>query len=121
MKKLAGILAVICGNVLLAFGIAAFLEPTGIISGGTTGIGLFVQEFLGIPVSVTYGVVNVVCFLLGLLILGKEFAMSTLLSTVIFPFILGFFENVSWLSSLTDDYFLRPFLRGRCREQAWAW
>ena len=41
MKKLAGILAVICGNVLLAFGIAAFLEPTGIISGGTTGIGLF--------------------------------------------------------------------------------
>ena len=106
MKKLAGILAVICGNVLLAFGIAAFLEPTGIISGGTTGIGLFVQEFLGLPVSVTYGVVNVVCFLLGLLILGKEFAMSTLLSTVIFPFILGFFENVSWLSSLTDDYFL---------------
>ena len=44
MKKLAGILAVICGNVLLAFGIAAFLEPTGIISGGTTGIGLFVQD-----------------------------------------------------------------------------
>ena len=112
MKKLAGILAVICGNVLLAFGIAAFLEPTGIISGGTTGIGLFVQEFLGIPVSVTYGVVNVVCFLLGLLILGKEFAMSTLLSTVIFPFILGFFENVSWLSSLTDDYFLAAVLAG---------
>ena len=112
MKKLAGILAVICGNVLLAFGIAAFLEPTGIISGGTTGIGLFVQEFLGLPVSVTYGVVNVVCFLLGLLILGKEFAMSTLLSTVIFPFILGFFENVSWLSSLTDDYFLAAVLAG---------
>ena len=112
MKKLAGILAVICGNVLLAFGIAAFLEPTGIISGGTTGIGLFVQEFFGLPVSVTYGVVNVVCFLLGLLILGKEFAMSTLLSTVIFPFILGFFENVSWLSSLTDDYFLAAVLAG---------
>lgn len=112
MKKLARILAVICGNVLLAFGIAAFLEPTGIISGGTTGIGLFVQEFLGLPVSVTYGVVNVVCFLLGLLILGKEFAMSTLLSTVIFPFILGFFENVSWLSSLTDDYFLAAVLAG---------
>ena len=53
-----------------------------------------------------------VCFLLGLLILGKEFAMSTLLSTVIFPFILGFFENISWLSSLTDDYFLAAVLAG---------
>ena len=112
MKRLTGILAVICGNVILAFGIAAFLEPTGIISGGTTGIGLFVQEIFGLPVSVTYGIVNVVCFLLGLMILGREFAMSTLLSTVIFPFILGFFERMEGISSLTDDYFLCAVLAG---------
>lgn len=112
MKRLTGILAVICGNVILAFGIAAFLEPTGIISGGTTGIGLFVQEIFGLSVSVTYGIVNVVCFLLGLVILGREFAMSTLLSTVIFPFILGFFERMEGISSLTDDYFLCAVLAG---------
>lgn len=112
MKKCMGVLAVICGNIILAFSIAAFLEPTGIISGGTTGIGLFVQEYFGLPVSVTYAVVNVVCFLLGLAVLGKEFAMSTALSTVIFPFVLGYMERLPWIASLTDDFLLCALLAG---------
>ena len=112
MKQVKGILAVICGNVILAFSIAAFLEPTGIISGGTTGIGLFVQEYFKLPVSVTFGIVNVVCFLLGFFILGKEFAMSTLLSSVIFPFILGYLEGMPGIASLTDDMLLSAILAG---------
>lgn len=112
MKKFASIPAVLCGNVIIAFSIAAFLEPTGIISGGTTGVGLFVQEFTGLPVSVTFAVVNVVCFFLGLFFLGREFAMSTLLSSVIFPFILRYFEGIPALAALTDDYLLCAVMAG---------
>lgn len=112
MKKLVNILTVICGNIIIAFSIAAFLEPTGIISGGTTGVGLFIQEYLGLPVSVTFAVVNVVCFFLGLFFLGKEFAASTLLSSVIFPFILRYFEGMPWIAGLTDDYLLCAIMAG---------
>lgn len=112
MKKVIYVLSVVFGNVLLAFGIAAFLEPTGIISGGTTGVGLVMREFFGLPVSITFVIVNVACFLMGFLILGKKFAMSTILSTVIFPPILGFFEGIPALSELTSDMLLCALLAG---------
>lgn len=91
------------GNMFLAFSIAAFLEPTGIISGGTAGIGLFMQAYFHLPISATLAAVNVICFLLGLFVLGWQFAATTLLSTVISPFILRFFEGIPALSTLTDD------------------
>lgn len=112
MKKFVNILAVLVGNVILAFGIAAFLEPTGIISGGTTGVGLFIQNYFGLPVSATFGIINVVCFLLGLFILGWKFAATTLLSSIIFPFILRYFETVPGIGGLTDDMLLSAILAG---------
>lgn len=112
MKKFINILAVLVGNVILAFGIAAFLEPTGIISGGTTGVGLFIQNYFGLPVSATFGIINVVCFLLGLFILGWKFAATTLLSSIIFPFILRYFEMMPGIGGLTDDMLLSAILAG---------
>ena len=50
MKKiiiqLAGILL---GNTLYALGVVLFIVPTGLITGGTTGLGLAFQHFFGIP------------------------------------------------------------------------
>lgn len=112
MKKIINILAVLAGNVILAFGIAAFLEPTGIISGGTTGLGLFVQAYFGLPVSATFGIINVVCFLLGLFILGWKFAATTLLSSIIFPLILRYFETMPGIAGLTDDMLLCAIFAG---------
>lgn len=112
MKKFVNILAVLVGNVILAFGIAAFLEPTGIISGGTTGVGLFIQNYFGLPVSATFGIINVVCFLLGLFILGWKFAATTLLSSIIFPFILRYFETMPEIGGLTDDMLLSAIMAG---------
>ncbi|MEY8420085.1 YitT family protein [Oscillospiraceae bacterium 44-5] len=100
------------GNMFLAFSIAAFLEPTGIISGGTAGIGLFMQAYFHLPISATLAVVNVICFLLGLFVLGRQFAATTLLSTVISPFILRFFEGIPALSTLTDDLLLSAVMAG---------
>ena len=110
MKKSG--LIILVGNTLLVFGIAAFLEPTGIISAGTAGVGLLVQNYLHLPVSATLAVVNVVCFLLGLLVLGRSFAATTLLSTLIAPLILRFFEGISALASLTDHLLLAAVFAG---------
>ena len=53
-----------------------------------------------------------ICFLLGYFVLGWQFSVSTLLSSVISPVILRFFEGLPALTSLTDDYFLAAVLAG---------
>ena len=57
----------IFGNTAYCFGIVAFVLPMGLITGGTTGLGLIANHFAGIPVEVFAAVFNVVMFILGVL------------------------------------------------------
>ena len=43
-KNLETVLGVLLGNILLAFTVAAFMVPHGIIMGGATGIGLTINH-----------------------------------------------------------------------------
>lgn len=106
------IVCIIVGNIVLALGITMFVIPNGLIAGGTTGIGLTVQHFLGLEYSVTVAIVNVVTFTAGFLILGRKFALTTLISTVIFPFLLDFFKRFEILSHLTSDTLLAAIYAG---------
>lgn len=112
MKQIHKLLCIILGNTILAAGVAAFIEPTGIISGGTTGVGLVFQYYFDIPISVTFAGVNIICFFLGLCALGKSFAVSSALSTAIFPVILAAFEKVPFISTMADDLFLCSVMSG---------
>jgi uncharacterized membrane-anchored protein YitT (DUF2179 family) len=89
------ILSVLIGNTLLAFGVCAFVVPNGIMLGGSTGIALAVQHFLpGLRLSVISAIINIALFLLGFVCLGKKFAATSLLSTLIYPLILAVFESL---------------------------
>ena len=89
------ILSILIGNTLLAFGICAFVVPNGIMLGGSTGISLAVQHLLPeMRLSVISAIINGSLFLLGLVFLGKKFAATSLLSTIIFPVILAVFETL---------------------------
>ena len=89
------IASVLLGNVLLAFGVCAFVVPNGIMLGGSTGIALTVQHFLpGIRLSVISAIINTSLFLLGWIYLGKKFAATSLLSTITYPLILAIFEEL---------------------------
>lgn len=94
---------VLLGNTIYCAGIVAFVLPTGLVTGGTTGLGLIVNHYLGIPIELFAAVFNAVMFLLAILILGKSFALTSLVSTFYFPVILGVFQKIEWLQSLTDD------------------
>ena len=87
-------LFIILGNLIFALGIATFVIPNGLIMGGSTGLALSVQHFLGIDITITVAIINIVTFLAGLFILGKKFAATTLISTFIFPFFLNYFKDI---------------------------
>lgn len=86
------------GNALYAFSVAAFIMPSNIVVGGVTGISIFLEKFIpeSWPIEVSYIVfaINLALFVLGAIVLGKRFAITTAASTVLYPFFLGVFEKI---------------------------
>ena len=84
-KNLETVLGVLIGNIVLAFTVAAFMVPHGIIMGGATGIGLTISHYLPIQLSLVILVVHACLFLLGSVTLGKKFVITTIASTFLYP------------------------------------
>lgn len=118
MKKLCVRLAetaiVILGNCIYAFGVAMFLLPGGLITGGTTGIALFVNEVCNVPVSAFVLVFNTLMFLVGLAVFGKKFAANTIVSTFSYPIALELITQLLDGYVLTDDMILCTVFGGIC-------
>lgn len=55
---------------------------------------------------------NAVMFLLGAVVLGKMFALTTLISSFFYPIILGVFENIPQLGQITNDRMLATISGG---------
>ena len=108
------ILVVLAGNLLYAFGVTAFVQPGGLITGGSTGIGLFVQRTTGISMSVFVLLLNTALFILGYFVLGKKFAATTALSTFFYPVALEIWQRLLLAQPFTQDLILCTVFGGLC-------
>lgn len=97
------ITAIALGNLLYAMAVILFILPNGLITGGTTGLALFFHQTAGVPISLFVSVFNVTMFLVGAWLLGKQFAASTLLSTLMYPVLLGFFEGLGFSGFVMEE------------------
>ncbi len=77
-----------------AFGLESFLLPSGFIDGGATGISLLLAQTSGLPLGLFLILINVPFVVLGMNVVGKQFAVKTavaiiglaiVVSTVDFP------------------------------------
>ncbi len=103
---------ILIGNTIIALAVTAFIMPNGLITGGTTGLALLFYHQFGIPIGVFVSIFNIAMFLLGAVVLGKSFALASLISTFYFPFILGIFQNMPLLKDLTSDHLLSAIYAG---------
>ena len=111
-KNLETVLGVLLGNILLAFTVAAFMVPHGIIMGGATGIGLTINHYLPIQLSLIILVVNACLFLLGAATLGKKFVITTIASTFLYPACLSVMQASPGITRLTDNIMLATLYGG---------
>ena len=112
-KALLTALSIVGGNAVLAFCVAAFIIPHNILIGGTTGIGIVLSHvFPGIDVSLLILILNLFLLMLGLLILGKAFAAKTVVSSILYPLLLGVIERIPGIASLTDNSVLAAVFAG---------
>ena len=89
---------VIVGTLVLAFGCAVFMIPFNLVTGGVTGISIVIEEILrnlslDVHIDVLIAIITWGLFFLGLVVLGWEFSLKTLASTVIFPIAISLFEG----------------------------
>ena len=105
-------LALLAGNALYSLTVVLFLMPSGLITGGATGIALAANRLTGGPVSGVLLAVNVAMLLAGWVLLGRRFALSTLASTFLSPLTLAVWERLFAGYVLTDDLFLCTIFAG---------
>ena len=111
-QQLFNALSIVVGNAMYALTVVLFLMPSGLITGGATGIALAFNKVTGLPVSAVLFVVNVAMLLLGWWVLGRRFALNTLASTVLSPFFMALWERLLGNLVLTDDLVLNTVFAG---------
>ena len=112
MNSIKSVTAVVCGNFLYALAVKLFLIPADLVTGGTTGIALVMNHLWGIPVSRFVLIFNVTMLIVGWLILGRGFAVTTLASTFLYPASLEICDFLFGELVLTKDLLLCTVFSG---------
>lgn len=112
LKQLPDLAAILVGNLFYAFIVAAFILPGELISCGTTGLALIGKNLWGIPVDLFVLVFNCAMLALGWVCLGRKFAMTTVLSSLVYPVFLRLCQNVLRDTVITQDYLLCALFGG---------
>ena len=105
-KYIKNLLYILAGNTIYAAAIVMFILPNDLITGGTTGLALFFNHQFNIPITAFVSVFNLAMFILGFFVLGKKFALTTVISTFYYPFIFGILEQIPVLRGMTNDTML---------------
>ena len=103
---------VLLGNVLYAFTVKFFVLQADLISCGTTGLALVVQRVSGIPVSWFVLFFNIAMLCLGWAVLGRKFAMTTVVSSLMYPILLELLDRTLGEVVLTENMLLNVIFAG---------
>lgn len=100
------------GNVLYALAVKLFILPANLVSCGTTGIALVVNNLWGLPISQFILIFNLIMLGLGWWVMGRQFAMTTMFSSLFYPVALEFFNRLLGDLVVTGDPFLNALFGG---------
>lgn len=96
------------GILSAAFGLKGFLIPNNFIDGGATGIALLIRQLTGARLGVMLILVNIPFLLLGLGVIGKNFAIKATLAITGLALAAAFIN----LDPVTDDKLLVAIFGG---------
>ncbi len=111
-KKWINLLLVLVGNLLYAFSVKLFVLPANLMSCGTTGIGLVMNAVFDIPLTSFIFAFNVIMLCLGWWVLGRNFAMTTVLSSLFYPIALEMLNRTLGDLVITENVLLNVLFAG---------
>ena len=111
-KKWLNLLMVLVGNTVYALSVKLFVLPANLMSCGTTGIALVMNAFFGIPLTAFILGFNVAMLVLGWWVLGRKFAMTTVISSLFYPVVLELLDRLLGNVAVTEDILLNVLFAG---------
>ena len=85
MQQLKRIGFVILGSFILGIGCGLFLIPYNVVSGGVTGITIILHHIFNWDAEIVTTIITIAFFILGFILLGGQFAVKTIISTIVYP------------------------------------
>jgi len=83
------------GVILTALGLVVFFIPNNIAAGGASGISIILHRLIPlIPIGVWLYMINAFLFILGFLIVGRDFSFKTIYSTFALSFFVDLFDRI---------------------------
>lgn len=102
-KLIKSIIMITIASVLYGIGIALFLDPNNLASGGVTGISIIINRITGIETGTMTFLLNIPIMIIGWWKFGGKFMMSTIFAIIMTS---GFINYFSLYEKATDDLFL---------------
>lgn len=84
---------ILVGSAIIGFTFNVFLLPNKIASGGVSGISTILHTTLGWEPAYVQWAFNIPLFIAGVIFLGKQFGVKTLVGTVFLPFVVFLTKN----------------------------
>jgi len=109
-KKAIHILQVLVGTFILAVSVEFFVLPYNILSGGVAGIAVALEPFFHMDETLAANIMMLCLLGLGWVMLGREFGLSTMVSSLAYPVFTTFLSK--YPADLTIEPILASFYAG---------
>ena len=105
LKLVNNYVAIILGTFLLAFGSVIFLTKAELVAGGVSGIAIIIQHFVSVQIyDYLVAALTVLFCFIGLIFLGKDFALKTALSSLLYIGFTFLFKRVVFFDELAKTF-----------------
>lgn len=104
-------ITIIIGTAVIAAAVYFFMIPSNLSVGSASALAMLLSNLIPLPISVITFILNVGLLVVGFILIGPEFGVKTVFTSVLLPGIIGIYEILfPDFQSITQD----PLLDGMC-------
>lgn len=106
INRVKEILIIFFGNLCVGAGVSLFVLPNNILTGGVAGVAVALEPIIPLDPVLMINGLTIGLYIVGAIVLGKEFAIKSFLSTIFYPM------SVTGLAMITqmlpEEIFIMP-------------
>ena len=99
LKVIKELVYIIIGNFILAYSVQSLILPNEVLSGGVAGIAVALYPIFHLDKELVINVLVIASFIMGWIALGKEFAIKTVVSSIVYPIFISLLSNIDPLTN----------------------
>ena len=85
VQTIKNLVQITIGCLILAFSVSVFVLPFNILSGGVAGLAVALNFLIDVDPTIIINVSMLILFVIGTIFLGRKFALSTFITTILYP------------------------------------